>query len=412
MHDIAGRHLVALDLFAGTGWGVACQRLGITEHGVEIMPEAVATRDAAGMHTVYRDVWDGLADPQLIPEHDLLIASPPCQTFSMAGKGAGRKALDDVLGLIASAAWASGGTALRDAAAAAGLDDRTALVLSPLAYVAQTGPTYVVLEQVPTVLPVWEAVAEQLRRLGYSAVAGVLNAEQYGVPQTRKRAILVARRDGQPATLPTPTHSRYYARDPQRLDDGVLPWVSMAEALGWGLSARPSPTVTGGGTETGGAEPIAKLARYTDRADWVQRSNYSTGGTVGSTAEERGRTQRDLSEPSVTITSKVPQWDSPTSRVRLTPSEAAVLQSYPTRWPQQDRPATTVSGDPRIALRKHHSKESPQMAGAYVCTVPEAAALQTFPAPFPFQGNRGKRFLQIGNAVPPLLAEAVLRTIL
>jgi DNA (cytosine-5)-methyltransferase 1 len=41
--------LIALDLFAGTGWGVACQRLGIRENGVEIMPEAVASRAAAGM---------------------------------------------------------------------------------------------------------------------------------------------------------------------------------------------------------------------------------------------------------------------------------------------------------------------------------------------------------------------------
>lgn len=31
--------MIALDLFAGTGWGVACQRLGIEEYGVEIMPE-------------------------------------------------------------------------------------------------------------------------------------------------------------------------------------------------------------------------------------------------------------------------------------------------------------------------------------------------------------------------------------
>ena len=33
--------MIALDLFAGTGWGVACQRLGIEEMGVEIMAEAI-----------------------------------------------------------------------------------------------------------------------------------------------------------------------------------------------------------------------------------------------------------------------------------------------------------------------------------------------------------------------------------
>ncbi|WIA96443.1 DNA cytosine methyltransferase [Curtobacterium sp. MCBA15_004] len=350
--------MIALDLFAGTGWGVACERLGIEEHGVEIMPEALATRTAAGMRTTYTDVWAGLADTTLIPDHQLLIASPPCQTFSMAGKGSGRAALDDVLRLIDTRAWTQKGTALRDAASAAGLDDRTALVLSPLAYVAHCGPMHVVLEQVPTVLPVWEAVAVQMRALGYSVVTGVLNSEQYGVPQTRRRAFLIARRDGVEARLPEPTHSRFHVKDPARQDPGVLPWVSMAAALGWGMTGRPSPTITGGGTETGGAEPIAKLSRYTDRDDWVMRSNYSTNGRAGATAEERGRTIRHLEQPAVTITSKVPQWDTPTSRVRLTPSEAAVLQSYP--------------------------------------------------ADFPFQGKQGQQYLQIGNAVPPLLGQAVI----
>lgn len=351
---------VVLDHFAGTGWGVACQRLGITEHGVELMPEAVASRDAAGMSTVYRDVWDGLIDPMAVPDHDVYIASPPCQTFSVAGKGAGRRSLDDVLEAITTEAWRYPPT-LR-LLGEDFEDERTALVLTPLAHIWQHRPRAVALEQVPTVLPVWEAFAKVMCSLmGYSVVTGVLNAEQYGVPQTRKRAILIARLDGE-ARLPQPTHSRYYSREPERLDGGVLPWVSMAEALGWGLSGRPSPTITGGGTETGGAEPIAKLARYTTRPDWVHRRPAPT--IVG--------TRRS--------------------------SEGIIVGRQLDDGSRQD-----VGGhQTNVGLREG------MLPGVRV-TAPEAAVLQSYPSDFPFQGGKGKRFLQIGNAVPPLLAEHIIR---
>jgi len=365
----------ALDLFAGTGWGVACQRLGIKEAVVEIMPEAVETRTANGMETIYHDVWDGL---QLTAEqhrdaygsYGLLIASPPCQTFSLAGKGAGRAALDEVLEAIDLHAY-------KDAAALLAFgeahDMRTALVLSPLAYVWRDRPRLVAMEQVPTVLPVWEACAEVMREWGYEVKAEILNAEQYGVPQTRKRAILVARRGG-PVSLPTPTHSRYYSRTPDKLDPGVRKWVSMAEALGWrGMTTRPSPTITGGGTEAGGAEPIAKYhERYTSAPGWVGATD------------------------------------------RLTTNEAAALQSYPVglrpevaAWKWVDAPATTIAGDPRITAREHHF-HGEQSKTSLRLTKDEAVVLQSYERPFIWCGTKTKQFLQIGNAVPPLLAEHIL----
>lgn len=55
--------------------------------------------------------------------------------------------------------------------------------------------------------------------------------------------------------------------------------------------------------------------------------------------------------------------------------------------------------------------QSDTLAGAYRLTIQEAATLQTFPADFPFEGSMWKQFAQVGNAVPPLLAEALLRTL-
>jgi DNA (cytosine-5)-methyltransferase 1 len=334
---------VALDLFAGTGWGVACERLGITEYGAETMTEARETRRLNGFRTPFGDVADITEEQARWMCMDLLIASPPCQTFSVAGNGAGREALLRVLEGVSQVA---AGRTFKPASG----DPRTWLVLEPLRLVLAAMPPVTVWEQVPTVLAIWEACAEVLRDIGYSVWTGNLLAEQYGVPQTRKRAFLIARRDGCQALPPVPTHSRYYNRDPERLDDGVRPWVSMAEALGWGPDRRPSPTVTGGGTETGGAEPIAQWTRFV-------RSNYGTNGNA------RNRGERLVTVPAPTITSKA-------GRNQCVSPADNTMQ--------------------RISIA-------------------EAAALQTFPAGFEFVGTKGRQYLQIGNAVPPLLGQAVLR---
>jgi DNA (cytosine-5)-methyltransferase 1 len=349
-------HIKALDLFAGTGWGVACKRLGIREMGVDNMPEVLATRDANGMPTIYRDVWDGLENKYHIPDYQLLIASPPCQTFSMAGGGSGRAALDQVLEAVELHAYKDP-TQLREFGEKH--DPRTALVLAPLAHIWRDRPEYVALEQVPAVMPVWHAYAEAMTDWGYSATVALLNAEQYGVPQTRRRAVLVARRDGL-ANVPAPTHSRYYSNNPSKLDPGVKKWVSMREALG--ISGFTAEKVMGRGmVERYGTRPgrhadtpafsIRASAGGMEPGGFVLRSNYGTGG------DPSRRGERTIDQPSATLTSKADRmkWDGVR---RLTAAEAATLQTYPTG--------------------------------------------------FEFTG---KPFLQIGNAVPPLLAQAILESL-
>lgn len=396
------KNLIALDLFAGTGWGVACQRLGIEEMGVEIMPDACATREANGMRTIFHDVWEGLEVLDgLVPKYDILIGSPPCQTFSTAGNGAGRAALNEVLEAIELHTYKDP-ELLREFGATH--DDRTALVLTPLAYINRDRPQYVTLEQVPPVLPVWEAYAEVMAGWGYDVKTAILNAEQYGVPQTRRRAILVARLGG-PVELPTHTHSRYYSREPKRLDPGVLPWVSMAQALGWGDEG----TAIYHGVQPNSAKrlmthPSATIAFGHDAA-----SNGFASASMKD-PDELKRAKREGGFDAVSI------------------EEASVLQSYPIARKNMrkgmverygERPGQ-AAGQPAFTLRASAGGTEP---GRFVLQetecgpsrkpqAREVATLQTYEKPFVWKGTKSSVFLQIGNAVPPLLAQAVLSALL
>lgn len=284
----------AVHLFAGPGgleWGA-----GLPGIGIELDRNAVATRVAAGLATVHGDVTRyGPAD---IPA-TVLTGGPPCQTFTVAGGGAGRAALADVLDAVKR----MGARETVDATVLG--DPRTGLVLEPLRWAleaADFGRPYraIVLEQVQQVQPVWDAYAEVLRAEGYSTATGVLWTEQFGLPQTRRRAVLVARLDG-PVTLPEPVRRPYRRGIAQGAGDGRLaPWVSMGEAL-------------------------------PHRGPFTAISNYGTGG------DPKNRGRRTSGEPAFTVTGKISRLrlvdPDGLELPRLTASEAGVLQGFPADWP-------------------------------------------------------------------------------
>jgi DNA (cytosine-5)-methyltransferase 1 len=80
-----------------------------------------------------------------------------------------------------------------------------------------------------------------------------------------------------------------------------------------------------------------------------------------------------------------------------------------------NRPSTTIVGSFKpeiVAAPGYRTTVSRQNAPDSVrVTVQEAGVLQSFPADYPWQGAKGKQFLQAGNAIPPLMAAHALAAV-
>lgn len=299
-----------VDLFSGAGgWSMGLRAIGGADVGVELWEPATRTAHAAGHAVIRADVAKYPAE--VFAGWEGLIASPPCQTFSAAGKKEGAAAI----GAIRSHLLACRHGWVRPSGPVA--DPRSELMLEPLRWVWAVRPRWVALEQVPGVLPLWQTYSLVLAELGYEAWCGVVNAADYGVPQDRRRAVLLASMDGEPGR-PRATHG----------GNGLPPLVSMSDALGWS-----------GWVNTGRA--------------WQKGGDRSDAQCV------------DASQP-----------------------------------------APTVTGQSGGQWRIH-----PRAEVWRAMTVPESLVLQSFPADYPVGGNTSEQALQVGNAVPPLLAEALLREV-
>lgn len=312
-----------VDLFAGPGGlDVAAEKLDIPTVGIEWDASACETRRAARLETVEGDVRE--YGPCCYPEADVLAGGPPCQTFTVAGTGAGRRALDEVLDFAKRMiAREKHEEIVRDLHNLS--DERTGLVLEPLRWaleaidIRKVPYRAIVLEQVPAVLPVWEFYAEALRGEGYAVDCDLLRTEAYGVPQTRKRAVLIARLDAPSVSLPLPTH-RHYRKGVGRHegDPNLKPWRTMADVLDREV-------------------PFSVI------------SNYGTGG------DPKARGRRAHNEPSATVTGKISR-----NRVvsdkgvgRFSPPEAGRLQTFPRDYPWSGNDIGQQIGNavpPRLAM--------------------------------------------------------------
>jgi DNA (cytosine-5)-methyltransferase 1 len=275
---VAERRII--DLFAGAGgWDEGMRELGLSALGIDNDRWACATARAAGHERLEADI--AALDPRAFAPVWGLIASPPCQAYSIAGRQLGR---EDKPRVIACAHEIAAGHDTRAEHLASCRDPRSLLTVEPLRWALALRPRWVAMEQVPPVLELWSLFCGLLAAHGYEATAGVLSAERYGVPQTRKRAFLIASLDG-PAELPEPTHRSYNPRRPDRVPEEereLLPWVSMADALGW---ERDAVTHTNNQT-SGGSRPqgLPRGAAYPART----LDGASGSWTVERQGERRG----------------------------------------------------------------------------------------------------------------------------
>ena len=385
-----------LDLFAGPGgWDVGAADLGLHPVGLEIDPHAVATRYAAG-HATWEQPVDLVTDEQLTALAGTvqgLIASPPCQDFSAAGKRAG---IDG---------------------------DRGDLMWQVPRYVEALRPRWVACEQVPPALAWYELFAHEMRAAGYSVWTGVLNAADFGVPQTRRRAFLLASLD-RAVQPPEPTHAEG-GEAAGLFTAERLPWITMAEALGWTHGRVGFPRKDDRGDSPDGYrerdwrgvnEPsfvVTEKAR-----SWMLNTgrDWKPGGT-----RDDAQVIDPAEVPAPTVTGlSGGQWllrpgskDHAAIRNTDEPAPTVAFGHDASAW-VWERPSTTIVGSfsPEVVAapgyRKAGDPPRQDTPGSVKITPAQAATLQGFPDGYPWTGPKTAVFQQIGNAVVPAVAAAVL----
>ncbi|HEX6780869.1 MAG TPA: DNA (cytosine-5-)-methyltransferase [Solirubrobacterales bacterium] len=364
----AAERPTAIDLFCGAG-GLS---LGLRDAGFSVLVGADSDPLAIETHTGNLGGlgWIGdLTDPQEFLEHleqwgirsvDLVAGGPPCQPFSRAGSA---KIRDLVR---------SGGRSAED--------PRASLWNSFMTVVARLRPPAVLIENVPD-LPTWDNGAvlvgfyESLRELDYEVDARILDAYRHGVPQHRSRLFIVATRGARRVEWP----------------EEIGPAPTLRDAIG---DLPPAPPAQRDEESLYIGRPASELARRLRRGmanghrrivwDHITRdvraddheafSLMPEGGTYADLPPELQRYRSDI----FTDKYKRLSWD----EVSRTITAHIAKDGYWYIHPEQPR---------TLSIR-------------------EAARVQTFPDDFRFAGQPTHRFRQIGNAVPPLLAEALGKT--
>lgn len=318
-------------------------------------------------------------------ELDLIAGGPPCQGFSI------------------------------NAPIRSTLDERNHLFKEYLRFVDAFAPRAVLIENVPGLVSfengeTLHAILNALAELGYGADVRILGAPYYGVPQMRWRTIILGVRG---KTLPSnaypnpiyhaPIHANFTSTfDGQSIIQEPSPeananFVTVHQAIG-----DLPPLVSG---EQG--TPV-KEYRCDPFSDYQIRARRGSIGVVNHEAPKLSQInlkRLEYIKPGGNWTD-IPYDLLPQGMQRARKSDHT--KRYGRVTPDGLASTILTKCDPHWGAFFHYEQNRS-------FTVREAARLQSFPDHFIFTGNQAEQFAQVGNAVPPLLAQAVglsLRTIL
>ncbi len=411
--------------------------------------------DAACAETLHLELGSKDADDVIDPlvddmrsradDHLVMIGGPPCQAYSLAGRARNKGIVNYV----------------------AGEDHRHFLYREYIRLLGRLRPAAFVMENVKGFLSssiegerIFEQVVTDLtggevdyvvvpltpgERRGGSRF--IVHAERFGIPQRRHRVILVGfRRDlvhdeerlagtvGAALRPVEPPSVRQVIGGMPRLRSGVSRMAD--DGPGWrrvveealllaadATFAEEDGELDGVGAALGAgaasvrvSEPPPRsstdLATVSDPAlsDWIVDPRM----TVLPNHETRSHMATDLSRYgfAACFASMVGR----TPKARDFPAALAPAHGNWSTGKFADRFRVQVWGEPATTVTSHISKDGhyfihPDPQQCRSLTVREAARLQTFPDDYLFLGNRTEQYVQVGNAVPPLLAARIAEVI-
>lgn len=295
-----------------------------------------------------------------LPSADVLIGGPPCQPFSLVGK---RNLMDDRIDLI----WTFV-NAVKE--------------LQPQAFVMENvvGLKSAVDRHGGSIL---DKILRRLKRMGYSLNYAVMNAAEFGVPQLRRRLILMGSLQKNPLQFPRATHALDKASELQAC-------VSSFEAIG----DLPAPTKDD--RPTGYGTPASSLYQK-----WVRSKSRKVHNHL----------YPHMSELDKLIISYIPPGGNymdvpssvPSKRIQKFKETGGRTTTYGRL--RKDRPSYTLNthfSRPNVGCNIHFRQDR-------LITIREGLRFQSFPDSFVLPQGLSKRaqYMLVGNAVPPLMAFAI-----